>query len=323
MKLIILLIAFTFSTLTFGATCTSISRNNYTTNQVLTSSALNSDFNTVYAAANALDGGCVTDGTLESTALNSSQFGPVLKGIKEGCKVSYSSASQLSIGKCLAAVNGNFVATTAATTVSMACTSCSAEAASTVYYVYIATGSSGTTLNLLILTTAPNEDGYDDSGNKVIGRFYNNAASDISEDSIAQWTANQFSYDSNMKTCRYAFGGAAATLASPTECTTGTCVEVYDSCGAISPPSWAATGTYTNITIANGTFANSTLLECECEGYDATAGPVRECHTYFDTSDQMWSTNSSGGAVINLATYAANGTGADGYVRFTCKAKAP
>ena len=97
MKLIILLIAFTFSTLTFGATCTSISRNNYTTNQVLTSSALNSDFNTVYAAANALDGGCVTDGTLESSALNTTQFAPLLKGVKEGCKVSYLSASQLSI----------------------------------------------------------------------------------------------------------------------------------------------------------------------------------------------------------------------------------
>ena len=155
MKTIVLLIAFTFSSLSFGATCTSISRTNYTTNQVLTSSALNSDFNTVYSAANALDGGCITDGSLETTALNSSQFSVLLKAVKEGCKVSYSSASQLSIGKCLASVNGNLVATTVATTVSMACTSCSAEAASTTYYVYIATGSSGTTLTPLILTTAP------------------------------------------------------------------------------------------------------------------------------------------------------------------------
>lgn len=191
MKLLSLLILI-FSFSAWSATCTNTTRNNYTTNQVLTSSALNTDFNQLVTKANAFDGGCVTAGTLESDALNTTQFAPLLKGIKEGCKVSYSSASQLSIGKCLAAVNGAFVSTTTPTTVAFGCTSCSSETAATPYYVYISTGSTGTTLTPLILSTAPNEDGYDNSGNKVLASFYNDASSDISSHQLYQWKVNSF-----------------------------------------------------------------------------------------------------------------------------------
>lgn len=190
MKMILLILALINTT--YAGTCTSISRSNYSANSVLTSSALNSDFNTVYNNANDYDGGCITDGTLEFTALNSSDFAPMLYGIQQGCKVTFSSVSELNIGKCIASVNGNFIRTTSNTSVSMGCGSCSGEAASTTYYAYIATGSSGTTINPLILTTAPNEDGYDNSGNKVVAKFYNNATSSIDEYSIDQWLVNRF-----------------------------------------------------------------------------------------------------------------------------------
>lgn len=191
MKNLILLISLA-SMHIYAGTCTSISRTNYTSGQVLTSSSLNSQLNTVYSAANALDGGCVTDGTLEDGALNTTDFETLLKAPQMGCLVSYSSANAVSISKCYAAVNGAYVQKSTATTVTMGCTGCSADSASTTYYVYIQTGSSGSTLTGLLTTTAPNADGYDNSGNKVLARLYNNASSDISQFSIDQWITNRF-----------------------------------------------------------------------------------------------------------------------------------
>lgn len=190
MKLFIILLLASFEV--FAGTCTSISRTNFAANSVLTSTALNSQFNTVYNHANDLDGGCVTDGTLESSALNTSDFAVLLKGTQRGCKVNYSSADTLSISKCLAGVNGNFVATTSATSVTWGCDNCAAESASQNYYVYIATGSSGTTLTPLLSTTAPNDDGYDNSGNLVLAKFRNAGSGDIDQYSIDQWLVNKF-----------------------------------------------------------------------------------------------------------------------------------
>lgn len=220
MKILALLLFF-YSSLAIGATCTNTTRNNYTTNQVLTSSALNADFNQIVTKVNAFDGGCVTPGSLESDALNSTQFAPILKGLKEGCKVSYSNASTLSISRCLAAVNGSYVTTTSGTNVSFGCTSCSSEVASTLYYVYIATGSSGTTLTPLILTTAPNEDGYDNNGNKVLARFINNAASDIDQYYIQQWHVNDFIDPPRMAGASTFAGTASCTAWSRTSTTVG------------------------------------------------------------------------------------------------------
>jgi hypothetical protein len=126
------------------------------------------------------------------------------------------------------------------------------------------------------------------------------------------------------KTCYYAFGGASATLASPTECTTGTCVEVSDTCVAGSPPIWdGSVGSYSNITFAAGTFANSTLMSCTCSAFDTTSSGIRPCTVYFVTSDQTWSSTSSGGAVINIYTTNQSGTGFDSYVLLTCIGSAP
>lgn len=189
---IFLLFTLLLTSVAHAGTCSSISRTNAASLSVLTSTKYNSDLNTVYTATNAFDGGCVSSGTLEYDSLNTTQFAPLLKAVKEGCKVSYSNASTISIGKCLAAVNGSYVYTTSATTASFGCSGCSSEVASTTYYAYIQTGSSATTLTPLISTTAPNEDGYDNSGNKVLARFYNNASSDIDTYSIDQWRVNSF-----------------------------------------------------------------------------------------------------------------------------------
>jgi hypothetical protein len=192
MKNFIVLLAFLLISTVKAGTCTSISRTNSASLSVLTSTKYNTDLNTVYTAANAFDGGCITSGTLESDALNTTQFAPLLKGLQQGCKVIYSNASTVQIDKCIASVNGNFVTTTTTTNASFGCTGCSAEVASTTYYVYIQTGSTGSTLTPLILTTAPNNDGYDNTGNKVLARFYNNGSSNIDTYSIDQWHLNRF-----------------------------------------------------------------------------------------------------------------------------------
>lgn len=192
MKTFILFFSIILTGVIHAGTCSSISRTNAASLSVLTSTKYNTDLNTVYSAANALDGGCITDGTLESSALNSTDFAPLLKGLQQGCKVIYSNASTVQIDKCIAAVNGSFVTTTSTTNASFGCSGCSAEVASTTYYVYIQTGSSGSTLTPLILTTAPNNDGYDNTGNRVLARFYNRGDSDIDQYSIDQWVTSRF-----------------------------------------------------------------------------------------------------------------------------------
>lgn len=123
------------------------------------------------------------------------------------------------------------------------------------------------------------------------------------------------------KTCFYAFGGASATLAAPTVCSTGTCVEVYDSCGAATPPTFSAAGVYLNLTFANGTFANSTFLDCKTAAFGAAS--VRVGVLFNDTSDQDWATTASGGAVLNVATYNSAMSATNGYVAVKCVGAAP
>lgn len=164
----------------FAGTCTATTRTNYSPNSVLTSSALNGDFNQLVTKLNSFDGGCTTDGTLEASALNSSDFAVPLNAIKNGCVVSRSDANTVSVDKCYLSVNGSFVRTTVPTTVTWGCTSCSPETATTTYYVYAKNGSSGSTLNLLLLTSAPNNDEYDGSGNRALGKIFNNESGDFS-----------------------------------------------------------------------------------------------------------------------------------------------
>ncbi len=191
MKFFLLILAF----LSFSAMAGTCSSDNFTSssaNSVLTSTKYNGDHSTIYnRLAGNLDGGCVSDGTLEEGALNTSDFEVPLNAIVHGCKVTRTDAATLSIDKCMAAVNGAWVRTIGATSASFGCGGCSAEAASTQYYLYIATGSTGTTLTPLISTTAPNNDGYDGSSNRVVASFWNDSSQDI-VDHIRQWKVNGF-----------------------------------------------------------------------------------------------------------------------------------
>ncbi len=128
---------------------------------------------------------------------------------------------------------------------------------------------------------------------------------------------------SKPKTCYYKFGGASATLAAPTECTSGTCVEVEDSCGSGSAPAWATVSLYNDLTFAAGTFANSTPVHCTCSAYDVTANTTRDCSLVFQTSDGTWATSSTGGLVTNLITFDQSGTAGTAYVSVTCEGQAP
>ena len=124
------------------------------------------------------------------------------------------------------------------------------------------------------------------------------------------------------KTCYYAFGGASATLASPTECTTGTCVEVVDTCGTVSPPAWITTAVYRDVTFANGTWANSSAVQCSCVSWDTTSGLPRQCQPFFETGNDSWSSNASGGLVISLQS-SVGSSEATGYIQLKCEGQAP
>jgi hypothetical protein len=208
-NLIILLILIIASTKAFAGTCTSISRTNFSPNSVLTSTELNAQFNSVYGAANALDAGCLTDGTLELAALGTSEFSVQLNGITQGCKVTKSDAATLAVDKCIATINGNNLKTTASNTVTWGCTGCASESSATTYYLYIKDGSTGTTMDLLISTAAPNNDGYDSSSNKVLAKFYNDASSDI-HPVIQQWLGAFFDNNFNKYSARIANNGTAS-----------------------------------------------------------------------------------------------------------------
>lgn len=242
MKIYLTLLFFILSS-AYGATCTNTTRTNYTSNQVLTSSALNADFNQLVTKANALDGGCVSDNTLESTAFDSS-LDALKNGIHQGCALSYSDANTVSVGKCILSVNGKFIKTTVATTVTWGGAS-SAEVVSTQYYVYALTTSGGSTLNLLISTVAPGTDGLDVSGNKVIGRFYNNSSSAITASSIFSWNTNKFSQaDAGLIGQKDSFFFNYGTGNITTVCSANPCL-VDQTESFVTGVSWNSAGAYT------------------------------------------------------------------------------
>lgn len=192
MKSIILLIFLVASLNAFSGTCTSDSYTPSLANTVLTSTKYNSDNSTLYdRLAGNLDAGCLQDNTLEAAALNNTEFAPVLNGIHEGCLVSKSDAATISVDKCLLSIGGNMVQTTSATTATWGGSGFASEAASTDYYVYAKTTSTGSTLDLLFSTTAPNNDGFDGSGNKALGKFRNDPSSDI-DSNVVNWHTNKF-----------------------------------------------------------------------------------------------------------------------------------
>lgn len=217
-KMILLTLLGIFSTHSYAGTCSSISRTNNRANTVLTSTKYNADLNTSYSNQNAFDLGCGTDATLELAALNSTEFSFILNNGQEGCKATWSDAATISIGPCSLAIDGNWVVKDTATTVTWGCGSCAAEAASTTYYVYALTTSTGSTLNLLISTTAPDSRGRDGSDNQVLGRFFNNFASDI-EGTVGTWRISGFHTNTDVQVA-FLKSVRATTVADGT-CTAG------------------------------------------------------------------------------------------------------
>jgi hypothetical protein len=129
------------------------------------------------------------------------------------------------------------------------------------------------------------------------------------------------------KTCYYAFGGASATLASPTVCSTGTCVEIYDSCATGSAPTFSSAGVYNTFSFASGTFANSSHINCDCVGYDTTTAVPKDCRLSFTTGNVPIITNSSGGLTLSniytsIPASSAN-TASNSYVQIKCEGQAP
>jgi hypothetical protein len=102
-----------------------------------------------------------------------------------------------------------------------------------------------------------------------------------------------------VKACYYAFGGASATLASPTNCTTGTCTELYDTCGTGSV-AFATTGAYT-VTFSSGTFANTVPINCHETNGNGT-------NSIYIAKGPDAVSNSSGGFSYTYFTYIAGGT---------------
>lgn len=184
-------LAFSYFSNAQAGTCSSISRSSFGANTTLTSAELNSQFSTVYSHTNDLDAGCLTDGTLEASALDSTEFQPILNNVVGGCLVSRSSVSAISISPCSMTVNGNMVNKNSATVVSMGCGDCSAETASTNYYVYVKGDSTGSTINAFLSTTAPDTLGLNGTA-KVLAIIRNDASSNIYEYGIDQWHVNKF-----------------------------------------------------------------------------------------------------------------------------------
>jgi hypothetical protein len=126
-----------------------------------------------------------------------------------------------------------------------------------------------------------------------------------------------------VKACYYAFGGASATLASPTVCSSGTCTEVVDTCGTGSPPAFGATGIYTSLTFASGTFANNAFVKCECVAFPSSDNTSSDCILYRNTGHQTWAANSNGGFVTNIDASTDAGTQQNVFATIECTGAAP
>ena len=185
-NILLLLIFFIFSFNGFSATCSSISRVANAANSVLTSTKYNLDNDTVYNFVNAYDFGCGTIGTLESDALDTTQFVVPFSAPLVGCGLSYTNASTVTVSPCRIGIDNGWTKTTTDSTVAFGCSGCSTETASSTFYVYATTASTTSNLTLKISSTAPDGDGYSGT-DRVLGRFYND-----SSQNIATQTQNYF-----------------------------------------------------------------------------------------------------------------------------------
>jgi hypothetical protein len=125
-----------------------------------------------------------------------------------------------------------------------------------------------------------------------------------------------------VKSCTYAFGGASATMSSPTVCSTGTCVEMYDSCSAGSPPTFAGTGLYSSISFANGTWRAGSPVTCKCEAFINSSASY-DCRRYYGSTNPIVA-DSNGGISFNVfATISQPVAAGNTYNILECTGEAP
>lgn len=170
-----------------NSACTSATRSAFTTNQVLTSSRLNSEFNNALDFMNAYDGGCINSGSLEAAAMNSTEFAPLLKSIVSGCETVWVDTNTVGVSKCKISVDGNLFETSSQNNITWGCSGCASEATGS-FFIYI---KDSTTFTPLISTTAPGADGYNGT-DKVVGSFYNDSSLDIATGSMMNFVTNGF-----------------------------------------------------------------------------------------------------------------------------------
>ena len=131
---------------------------------------------------------------------------------------------------------------------------------------------------------------------------------------------------SKPKVCHYAFGQTGSTLTAPIVLSSGSGLEIYDTCGTGSAPTFSATGTYLNMTFASGTWANSSAVSCVCNPFASSTSIVVECTPYWETGDQNITASSSGGYVMNLYTtqpLSTTNPAINSYVIISCFGSAP
>lgn len=190
-NILLILFFMIFSSQSFGATCTSISRTANAANSVLTSTKYNLDHDTAYNAINAFDFGCGTAGTLEIDALNATDYAVLLSAPKSGCEAVWQDANTVLVKKCTIAIDNGLTVTTTGTTVAYGCSGCSAEAGTQTAYIYATTASTANTLALKISTTAPDDNGYN-STDRVLAKIYNDQNQNIATSQSVNYGIGNF-----------------------------------------------------------------------------------------------------------------------------------
>ena len=210
MKLKLFLITFLavfVSNAAYSATCTSINYSSKSANSVLTSSAYNTDHSTAYNAINNFDGGCLATSSIDDQdSFDTTEFSVWRDTPIAGCTVTISDTNTLSVDKCRIMVNGNNLKTTSANTQTWGCSGCDSETASGYFYLYV---KNSATFTLHIDNTAPSNDGYDASNNRVLARFWNDASSNIT--SVGKWDGSAFAPDSQVSVTTGNLHGAVGT----------------------------------------------------------------------------------------------------------------
>jgi len=129
--------------------------------------------------------GTINPGTIDDTiGENNDALDLVLSTFQQGCKISYSSAAQITVGSGGVVVSNSagtvrlMLANTSATTVTWADIDTGAEAASTTYYLYaIGSATTDTVFTVKISTSSSAPTGV--TYYKRLGSFYNDSSSNI------------------------------------------------------------------------------------------------------------------------------------------------